>query len=402
MLQGFLVLLVLTAIAYGLIPVFKRRYPLADRRILSNLVWFHWALSIAYFVYVMANRSDSRMYFFRVDNFSKGETWFSFYGTSTTFIDWLAYPFIHFLGYTYEACMAQFAFFGLLGFFYFHIFFQERFRLAPQFLGYSLPTIFLFLPNMHFWSGSLGKGSVIFLGIALIFFALNRPQQRWIHLLIGGLIVYHVRPHIMLVILVSTAIGAVFTTRGVSGFLRFAILAGAIVALTFIYTDVLNLVGIEQEEFLDEGVDLSHRASELTKAGSGIDIQNYNMAQKLFAFLYRPLFIDVPSAFGFFVSIENLFYLILTIQFFARGGLMFLIRGDFITKTAFLSFITVSIALAQISGNLGLAIRQKSQVMMLFMFVIAYYFQYLEIQKRKQTRARKQVNPRMARRARVL
>ena len=42
-------------------------------------------------------------------------------------------------------------------------------------------------------------------------------------------------------------------------------------------------------------------------------------------------------------------------------------------KTALFSFLTVAIALAQISGNLGLAIRQKSQVMILFLFVIVAF-----------------------------
>ena len=39
-------------------------------------------------------------------------------------------------------------------------------------------------------------------------------------------------------------------------------------------------------------------------------------------------------------------------------------------KASVLTFLGVSAALAQIAGNLGIAMRQKSQVMILIMFVI--------------------------------
>lgn len=44
--------------------------------------------------------------------------------------------------------------------------------------------------------------------------------------------------------------------------------------------------------------------------------------------------------------------------------------GNFLVKSAFFSFITVSIALVQIAGNIGMAMRQKGQIMILLFFVI--------------------------------
>lgn len=55
-----------------------------------------------------------------------------------------------------------------------------------------------------------------------------------------------------------------------------------------------------------------------------------------------------------------------------------------------MSFLTVTIALAQISGNLGLAIRQKSQVMLLFLFVIISFF---DEQKFREWRLRQKSRP---------
>lgn len=174
----------------------------------------------------------------------------------------------------------------------------------------------------------------------------------------------------MLVILVSSVIGFVFTTKGVSVSLRITFLVGALIAFYYIYGDVLKLVGINEEEFITQGMGLSNRASELTKATSGVDISSYSLPFQLFTFLYRPLFFDAPGLLGLFVSFENVIYLIFTLRLLTLGGMRYLVVSNFLVKTALFSFFTVSIALAQISGNLGLAMRQKSQVMILFLFVV--------------------------------
>jgi hypothetical protein len=301
----------------------------------------------------------------------RGDSWGDFYGTSTTFIEWVTYPFVNYLGFSYEGMMALFSFFGFLGFVYFYIFFKENIRFRHEFYGYDLLTLIFFLPNLHFWSTSLGKGSIIFMGLGLFFYGISNVKNRILALAIGALIIYHVRPHVMLVILVSSAMGFIFSSKGVSVAMRVMFLAGASIAFFFIYKDVLSMVGIDEEEFVTQGLDLTHRAKELTKASSGVDITQYSLPMQVFTFLYRPLFFDAPGALGIIVSFENVFYLLISLKLIGNlKGLKFLVTGNFLAKTAFLSFITISIALAQISGNLGLAMRQKSQVMILVLFVV--------------------------------
>jgi hypothetical protein len=370
MLGGIFVILITGALGFAIVNNLKIKYPLIDERFLRLLFFYHLGLSMVYYIYILFSPSDSRSYY---ADAALSNDWMSLYGTSTTFIKFLAFPLIHYLSFSYEATMAFFAFLGYLGFVYMYIFFKENIRFEHRFFGVNLFTLIFLLPNLHFWSGSLGKGSVIFLGIALYFFGLNQPVRRWLALLIGGLIIYHVRPHIMLVVLVSSAIGFIFSTRGISLAVKAFFLVGALIAFFFIYKDVLSLVGIDEDQFITQGLDLSHRASELSKATSGVDINNYSLPMQLFTFLFRPLFFDAPGALGLVVSVENVFYLLITLKLLSFRAIRFLWTGNFIVKSAFLSFITVSIALAQISGNLGLAIRQKSQVMILFMFVIIMF-----------------------------
>jgi hypothetical protein len=230
------------------------------------------------------------------------------------------------------------------------------------------------------------------MAFSLFFYGLSKIRTRIPALVIGGILMYHVRPHIMLIVLVSGAVGFIFSSRGVSTVWRVAFLLGASVAFFFIYQDVLSLIGIDEEQFVSQGLDLTHRATELSKATSGIDIGHYSLPEQLFAFLYRPLFFDAPGLLGIIVSFENVFYLVITIQFFfSFSGWRYLFGGTALTKTAFLSFFTVSLALAQISGNLGLAMRQKSQVMILFLFVIASYLdekKYVILKQQKARRAK--------------
>ncbi|MFT7158497.1 MAG: hypothetical protein ACI8Q1_003529, partial [Parvicella sp.] len=341
-----------------------------DNKFLKQLYWYHLFLSLVYYTYALFNASDSRNYYRKIIDFYRGPEWSDFYGTSTTFIEWFGYPFVHGLGFSYDAMMALFSFLGFLGFIYFYKFFRERIVFKSTLWGFDLLHLFFLLPNLHFWSGSFGKGSFIFLGIGLLFYGLNNiPKRYWI-LLVGALLTYHIRPHILLVILASSLIGFTFSSKGLGWGLKILMIIVGGVALGYIYQDVFQMVGVDEETFFEEGLDMSRRARELSSATSGIDINSMSLPTMVFTFLFRPLFFDAPGFLGIIVSFENVFLLVITLTFIFRGGILYIIKGDFAVKTAFFSFLTASVALAQISGNLGIAIRQKSQVMMLFLFVI--------------------------------
>lgn len=387
MIGGILIIILTGFIAFTLINKLKEVYPIINAPFLKNLFIYHVVLSFAYYGYILFNPSDSKAYYQKIITNFRGPDWLSFYGTSTTFIEWIGYPFIQYLGFSFEASMALFSFFGFVGFVYFYIFFKENLRFKHHFLGYDLITIIFFLPNLHFWSASFGKGAVIFLGLGLFFFGIVNIQKRYLAVLVGAVIIYHVRPHIMLVILVSSAAGFIFSTKGVGFAWRLLFLAGAITAFFFIYKDVLTLVGIEEEEFVTQGLDLSQRSRELSKATSGVDITQYNLPMQIFTFLYRPLFVDAPGLLGIIVSFENVFYLLFSLQLLSNiRGWRYLLTSSFLVKSAFLSFITISAALAQISGNLGLAMRQKSQVMILLLFAVISFLDERKLERWKKAK----------------
>ncbi len=392
MLQALLLLAFFLLVTAALVPAIVRIHPKIQPRHVYLLFGYHYLLTLVYYLYALSNPSDSKVYYAKVIRDYRGPDWSSFYGTSTTFIEFLGYPFIRFLGFSYESMMVLFSFFGFLGFLVYLIFLYEQLHFRPRIFGLDARLFVLFLPNFHFWSASFGKGSVIFLGIGLVIFSLSRLSSRWLWLGLGMALTYHVRPHIMFVLLASMAMGYILSGAKIPVAQKATVVLLACVGLFFVYEDVMQLTGLD-EDFLLNSDSLTERAIDLQRATSGIDISQYSLIEKLLTFLYRPLFFDAPGALGVFVSAENVVYILLTAMLFRRGGWRFIWRADALIKTCLFAFLTVSVALAQISSNLGLAIRQKSQVMMLLLFIV---LKFLDVQQGMVLRQHRERKKRLA------
>ncbi len=386
MISAFIVFALLLTASFSLAGRLTRLYPGTSLTVFRNIILLHILLSIVYYIYGSLTATDSLTYYAVVEYDVRGFTWGEYYGVSTQFIEFIAYPFIKFLGMSYAAMMILFSWFGLMGFFLFYIFLKEHIRYDHSLFGFNLLHIIVYLPNLHFWSSSLGKGSVIFLGFGLLFYSLNKVGTRLLALIVGAVIIYHVRPHIMFVVLAACVIGFVFSTKDINWVWRTVVVMLGIGAFYYIYQDVLSLTGIDEDNLLNDATGLSVRSKDLMKANSGVDISGYSFPMKLFTFWFRPLFIDAPGFMGLVVSFENLLYLYLFFRLFNVEFIRFISLGGPIVKAAMISFLGVSAALAQVSANLGLAMRQKSQVMILAMFVI---LKFLDEQKAVQVRIAK-------------
>jgi hypothetical protein len=109
---------------------------------------------------------------------------------------------------------------------------------------------------------------------------------------------------------------------------------------------------------------------------------------KMFTFWFRPLFIDASGVLGLIVSIENLFYL----YFFAiaiKFAVLYWSDWNGWFRISIFVFVLGSFILAQVTGNLGIAMRQKAQFMPFFFIVYCKAVSYKQYSyKRKQ-----QINP---------
>jgi hypothetical protein len=309
------------------------------------------------------------MYF---QNTSLSQIWIENYATGTNFIHFVAYPFVKF-GFNYEMMMVLFAWFGYWGFVCFYLFFLENISSHIYWKGYDFVTILLFLPNMHFWTSSFGKGSLIFMGIGLFTYAMMSPQKRLIALILGLAIVYHIRPHIFLFISVGAIVGYITGKEEVSFFQKFVIVSGFVLVSALLYDKIVAFAGLDEstfQEFSDK------RSAGLSHAGSGINLSSYPLPLKIFTFWVRPLFVDASGILGLFVSVENLFYVILFVKLLNRDFISFLKQSTSVIKMSIVIFLITSYAFSSVMSNLGITIRQKSAVMYFFLFVVLSFMDY--------------------------
>lgn len=382
---GAIVLIVLFYfINVALLEKFKAKSPWLPIKLMQNLYWYHVLFALVYYLMTRATRSDSVGYFYNSLGYSN---WFDAYTTGTRFIHFLAYPFTNYLSFTYEMMMLLFSWFGYWGFVYFYIVFKENTKFRHKLYGYDLITLFIFLPNMHYWTASLGKGSVIFLGIAMAIYGLSRLDSRKIALIIGLVIVYHVRPHVFLFMGVGIVLGIFTGKQKIPFYQKFIVFAGSATALILMYDTILSFVGLDQDNLLESFNQFSSkRAYELSKAGSGLDTSNYPLIFKLITFWFRPLFVDSPNIIGLVVSFENVLYVYLTLKLFDRKFWSFLKSSPVLVKTSAVTFLATSFALSGTLSNLGIIIRQKSMVMYFLLFVIIAFMDYkksLQVDRKK-------------------
>lgn len=358
---------------------------------MNLLFLYHLFFFGVYYTYALFNNSDSKAYFER-PQFS--DNWFDYFGTSTTFIDFLSWPFINVLGFNYEMMMVLFSWFGYLGFVYAYMFFRENIPLKIKvFKNFDFLLLTLFLPNMHFWTSSLGKGAPIFMGLMMFAYAINNPKSRFITLILGSVVIYFIRPHVFLFVAVGTVLGYMTGREKISFWKKALIYIGMIGGLVLVQDQILGMAGLEDSNNLtSDFVNFADdRAGGLSDSGSGVDIANYPLPVKLFTFWFRPLFFDAPGILGLIVSVENLIYLLLFVKIFKKDFIRFLKKSPISVKMSLVVFLLSSFALTFVMSNLGIIMRQKSMVMYFLFFVIYYYLaqkKYDRIVKLKRLRER--------------
>jgi hypothetical protein len=361
-----------------------KKHPNLSTKLLNNLFFYHLFFFGVYYTTTIFSSSDSKEYYRQASII--GSNFNIFGNTSTKFIDNFSAPFVS-LGLSFESMMLLFSSFGYVGFVYAYLFFRENIPVDIKvFKRYDLLTLLLFLPNMHFWTASLGKGSLIFMGLMLFAVAIKRPRQRILILLLGGFIVYMIRPPVMLFVLSGVMVG-LLTGREKLGVGTRIILVLA--SLAFLYSasnTILGVVKIDEnsENVVEDFQDYANAQSDrLETSGSGVDMQGYPLPFKFFTFWFRPLFVDSPGILGLFSSAENLVYLLLFLKICNLRFIGFIRKAPYMVKMSAITFLLASYAMTFIMSNLGIIMRQKTMVMYFGFFVI-YYFLAEEQWKKEQ------------------
>lgn len=349
--------------------------------LLNQMFWYHMFFGLVYWTYSQFNRSDSVMYYIYT---SRTRNWFSAFHEGTEFVHWLAFPFVKWLGFNYDMLMFLTCWLGYWGFVYFYLFFKENLRFNPKFEGWDAITIFMFLPNMHFWTSSLGKGAIIFAGIGFLTYGLSWPAKRPVHIAFGSFLTYMIRPHILFAILIGMGVGFVLGKEKVPLYQKYMVVIFAIGMSIYVYEDLILYLGYDPNNLLESFEEESAlNMNRLQSAGSAVKMGSYSLPMKLFTFWFRPLFVDSPNALGIAISFENALYIYMFSKILRKDFITYIKEAPAMVKMSAVVFLSISISMTFVMSNLGIIIRQKSQIMYFMLFVVVAFMDWQKINRIK-------------------
>jgi hypothetical protein len=230
---------------------------------------------------------------------------------------------------------------------------------------------------MHFWTASLGKGEYIFTGLALLTYGLSWPGKRIFQMVLGGFICYMIRPHILFAVLIGMGVGFILGREKVPLYQKYLAALAGIGMSILVYDQLLVFLGFDPNNVVasfEEETALN--AQRLQSAGSAVDMTSYSLPMKLFTFWFRPLFIDSPNAIGLIVSMENALYIYMFSKIFKKSFIDYIRIAPAMVKMSAVVFISISISMTFVMSNLGIIIRQKSQIMYYMLFVIVAFMDW--------------------------
>lgn len=387
MLAAIFLIFVLFGLSQPILNHIQRQHPYLKAGLLNQLFWYHMFFGLVYYTYALFNRSDSVRYFEIAKDY--WVNWNDAFAVGTRFVEWLAFPVVQYLNFNFEMTMFFFTWLGFWGFVYFYLVFKENLRFNPKFQGYDAITIFMFLPNMHFWTSSLGKGAVIFCGLGILVYGLSMPGDRKGYIALGGFLVYMIRPHILFGVLIGMGVGYVLGREKIPLYQKYLVALGGIVFSLLFYENIMAYLQIDVDNFWESFEERSDKVSGgLGSAGSAVDMSNYNLAVKLFTFWFRPLFVDAPNVLGIIVSIENVIYFYMFSRILNKDFISYIKTAPAMVQMSGIVFISISISMTYMMSNLGIIIRQKSQIMYFMLFVVVAFMDW---QKTKRMRKRLEI-----------
>nr|MCU0396421.1 hypothetical protein [Chitinophagaceae bacterium] len=276
--DAVLVFIVLLLLAYAQISWWTNHHANVRAGYLWTLFGVHFLLMAVYVTYAFATVSDSFEYY-RVS--SESPEWWSLWGIGTAFINFLSWPFTRLLGLSYMSVMMIYSYLGFWAVALFYFAAREQVGELPEVIGsYTWLELVWLLPNIHFWSSSLGKGSIALLAMALFAFGLSRYQRRPQFIFFGILMAYLLRPHIAFIMMGGTAIGILFTNRGVPWYVRLGIVFFAGIGALYFFQESTDFIAVKEGTAQSITAFIEKRALGLTAARSGLDYGNYNIVMK--------------------------------------------------------------------------------------------------------------------------
>jgi hypothetical protein len=366
--------------AFGWISIVANSWKIGKQeKLVLFILWlYHLGFSLYFHSYILDNGGDSIRYWnITADLSQKANTWMEHFGFSTFFIQWLNYLPAKILGIDF---FTGNLIYGLLSYIGISLValriwdYSEKFTFSKW--AKFVLILPLFFPNLHFWTAGVGKESVLWLGMALVFFSLGSLNKNWVLALLGVLICTLVRPVYGLLLLLPFGI-IPFRSKKIS--LLGKAVSGSLIGLAgyLVLEKVIRMSHLS--DFSQEGLNQYRKGQYefLSRygAGSELPMESYSWAERLWAVLFRPFWGEVWDLNSLVLAFENsislllILLLVLSIRYAtgaqARRDIYTILRkGKENSPAELVWFSIVAIGMMFIiavsANNMGLMVRLKS------------------------------------------
>ena len=344
--------------------------------------------------------------FMETDSFSQffGLATPEFTGLGTGFVKNMAWYVREYItGDSYLATVYFFSAFAFLGsVLWFLLFLQMGQWLKISNQRYILPSIILMCwPSVLFFTAGIGKDSLCYFLIPLIFLSWNQffyernnKLKMLIVFLSSMLIITMIRPYLLMIFAVSYYL-SIF--KGITKFtyqrllLMIIFIPFIIIIVGWVLATQISIDVIDMEAILNRSLS----QQEAQNIGTSFPIISHDPRIELLFLPYSftmnlimPLFIFSRNLLGLFSSFENVLLLLLIYQFIKKRKTFKLLKSQLDpVKFCFYFFIIGMIFMSLVNTNLGLAMRQKSMYVPAF-FVVAMLVWLYDKQNYKKTNYR--------------
>ena len=321
------------------------------------LFFYHLIFIVVSYNYALTHGGDSNFYWAKTFN-SKAYQWTDFLHHGSDFIVFLNFPFIK-MGLPFLIGFIAYGIIGFLGILQWikwtAIVFGDKLNVK----GINvLPLVFL-LPNLHFWTATLGKEPIIFWAIATVLLGITTEKHKSFSFLFASVSILIIRPHVALMLL--SAIAIVFLFHKTFSLKRRIILAAMTFTgiLVLLYV-VFQATNIGYWNWRRIGYFNDYSVLSFKHSGSYVPMLEYSYGYKWFSFNFRPLFFDAHSALAFLASTENLITLVVfTVALYFTVRFYHKIKFTSDMKVVFLFTFIATLLYVERYANLGIFMRTK-------------------------------------------
>lgn len=360
-------------LSFAALPMASVRLSQSRLLLFLSLLIVHLCSTAVYYVYVLHNTADTSTYFYDGWHLARWP-----FKLGTVFTVKLVQSMRETIGGSY---LDYFLIFQAIGFWGVVLIMRtfEEIHVALGVPPTALTTALLFIPGLHFWTSAIGKDAPLLFATSLAVWSVLSLRTRLIPFAIALGVMVLFRPHVALITAVSLALAAAVDARSsIGGRIGLLILALGGSALVAMSVDTTFNMTVSNP---DSVADFFARKAQVNDTIAGTtSIAGASMPMKLFSQLYRPLFLDATGALGLIASVENVFFIAMTLFLLSRWRqVLTLTRSVFFLEFAIIFAATLSILLAMVFYNVGLGLRQKVMILPAWLaFFVANWAYYVK------------------------